>query len=1523
MSVTLSGDTEAIQEAKADLNNRQKFARILMVDTAYHSHHMECCAEPYSKSLKSCRILAEPSNDSVLWVSSVYGPAGSPSTDELTGRYWRENMVQAVLFNEALERILIERGPFDAAIEIGPHPALKGPATQTMKSLLGSAIAYKGTLDRTKNDVLAFGDCLAFLSTLPVAASVNLEKYAATFIGSETLPTPRVVKGLPPYSWDHTQRHYRESRLTRQYLNKTVLPHELLGVRTPDDSAQELRWRNILKPSAVPWIKDHRFQGHIILPAAAYCIMALDAARFLTGNQPAQMVEIQDLEIFNAISTEEDSPGVETIFSLRPSETRSSSGSDIIEGSFLLSSTVVDGNLPMRKAVGGRVAIVLGDPRPDVLPLISQNHYKPEMTPVDLEAFYTSMQDIGLGYTGPFRALSSMKRRMNLSTATLEKPHLLDTSDLRVRPALVDVCFQAAFAAFAAPGDGALWTAFLPQKIHRLRFNLALCDVCVEQSQPSQLSVDAYITEFHPATSQTKANFAGDIEVFNGQGQMEIQIEGINVSSLAAQTEDDDRELYLRTVWGLDPASKMVAVTDNEDSVDQELLDSCRRIARFYHSNRLDYQSLTEKTRPSAPDPLLIFVESNPYLREIKSFDTVESIDRLIQDSPNQPLLNSVRVCGEHMPSLVPGVIDYVMREASMFSRINRQLKLLIEQIVHRYPHMNILEIASEETVTASVFESLGSAFMSYTVARVDNPPSSEPSFKVTKISQSKLVRSEFDIHQDALDQGYKAESYDLVIASYTVRKAGSLEDLLGSLHRLIRPGGYLVILDSTIESFKQKLLRCFSSLPPGPDLAPIEWNDALSGARFTDSPQVFQQNEGRLSLVVCQAMNESTKWLRSPLNIKQHDNFMGEVLIVGGKQPEVQAIAQDLTDALAHACWNGQITRADAFEDVMDSSILDTLKAAVILADLDEPVIATMDHAKLNSIQRICSPNRQVLWLVSRSYKDNPYHNASIGMGRCIKAETPQFDLQFLDLDVVQGSGKVAAEAFLRLALANSADLQSQLWTTEHEIAVKDLKLFIPRLLPLKPLNDRLNSIRRVVSREISMAKSTVQIVGVENMGTFSHKAKSLGPISSNRILTSDIVVIKVKLSSLFAVKIGASCSVHVCPGYDTSNWKSVIALSPINSSYIIVPAHCTYPIEVDPENTEDFLGLVVSFLVCQSVPIWGRSGAVILHEPGALIAFALGSLLTASQRLLCFTSDPHHQGEARSNRVYIHPQTTERRLRAVMPPDTVCIMNFSSDDNALSETMKRALSVSNSYFPRSSFFNLIGAGQEKHMALGMEALKEAVSRSAGVLRSRNLPSHGRSVTPVRNIVKNGYRSLLEIVDWTECLTVPEICQQVKPPTVFSNSKTYILVGLAGELGQSLCKLMVTSGVRYLIIMSRQPIREPKWRDELEGMGAKVLIESVDAAKMGDVIRLRDYLTQNMPPVAGIVNGAMVLSDGLFADMSLDSFERVLRPKVEGSKNLDRAFSSVNLDFFIMFSSLTAVAGNRGQSNYAAANMV
>ena len=64
-----------------------------------------------------------------------------------------------------------------------------------------------------------------------------------------------------------------------------------------------------------------------------------------------------------------------------------------------------------------------------------------------------------------------------------------------------------------------------------------------------------------------------------------------------------------------------------------------------------------------------------------------------------------------------------------------------------------------------------------------------------------------------------------------------------------------------------------------------------------------------------------------------------------------------------------------------------------------------------------------------------------------------------------------------------------------------------------------------------------------------------------------------------------------------------------------------------------------------------------------------------------------------------------------------------------------------------------------------------------------------------------------------------------------------------------------------------------------------------------------------------------MVLHDSLFSDMSLETMQKVLGPKIDGTYNLDQFFYDDELDFFILFSSSACVIGNSGQANYAAAN--
>ena len=84
----------------------------------------------------------------------------------------------------------------------------------------------------------------------------------------------------------------------------------------------------------------------------------------------------------------------------------------------------------------------------------------------------------------------------------------------------------------------------------------------------------------------------------------------------------------------------------------------------------------------------------------------------------------------------------------------------------------------------------------------------------------------------------------------------------------------------------------------------------------------------------------------------------------------------------------------------------------------------------------------------------------------------------------------------------------------------------------------------------------------------------------------------------------------------------------------------------------------------------------------------------------------------------------------------------------------------------------------------------------------------------------------------------------------------------------------------------------------------------------------LSKTIRETMPPVAGVANGAMVLRDTTLYEMDADGLNMVLKPKVDGTVYLDEVYQDASLDFFILFSSITCVFGNSGQSSYTAANM-
>ena len=105
------------------------------------------------------------------------------------------------------------------------------------------------------------------------------------------------------------------------------------------------------------------------------------------------------------------------------------------------------------------------------------------------------------------------------------------------------------------------------------------------------------------------------------------------------------------------------------------------------------------------------------------------------------------------------------------------------------------------------------------------------------------------------------------------------------------------------------------------------------------------------------------------------------------------------------------------------------------------------------------------------------------------------------------------------------------------------------------------------------------------------------------------------------------------------------------------------------------------------------------------------------------------------------------------------------------------------------------------------------------------------------------------------------------------------------------------------------------------ENGGAKIVVVISDVSSESEVARTFADIARTMPPLAGVVHAAMVLDDGLLADLDATRLHRVLAPKMSGAWNLHQQTRELPLDFFLLYSSMSSVIGNRGQANYAAAN--
>ncbi|MDC0680904.1 type I polyketide synthase [Sorangium atrum] len=129
-------------------------------------------------------------------------------------------------------------------------------------------------------------------------------------------------------------------------------------------------------------------------------------------------------------------------------------------------------------------------------------------------------------------------------------------------------------------------------------------------------------------------------------------------------------------------------------------------------------------------------------------------------------------------------------------------------------------------------------------------------------------------------------------------------------------------------------------------------------------------------------------------------------------------------------------------------------------------------------------------------------------------------------------------------------------------------------------------------------------------------------------------------------------------------------------------------------------------------------------------------------------------------------------------------------------------------------------------------------------------------------------------------------------------------------EIGRSVAKILANREVRATL-------------DAIRAAGGEALYVPADVNDARAVAAALDGVRRALGPVTAIVHGAGVLADKLVAEKTVEQFERVFSTKVDGLRALLGATAGDPLKAIVLFSSIAARGGNKGQCDYAMANEV
>ncbi len=204
---------------------------------------------------------------------------------------------------------------------------------------------------------------------------------------------------------------------------------------------------------------------------------------------------------------------------------------------------------------------------------------------------------------------------------------------------------------------------------------------------------------------------------------------------------------------------------------------------------------------------------------------------------------------------------------------------------------------------------------------------------------------------------------------------------------------------------------------------------------------------------------------------------------------------------------------------------------------------------------------------------------------------------------------------------------------------------------------------------------------------------------------------------------------------------------------------------------------------------------------------------------------------------------------------------------------------------------------------------------------------------TPLQVALRGGVRHAQELT----AVEVPEGAATAGP---WREQGVYLLTGGLGGIGLVVADHLAVTAKAKLVLVSRRGLPPRSLWDEwvtlrpgdrttalvqrvqdFERRGAEVAVAAADVTDRAAMAAVVRDARARFGALHGIVHAAGVLDDGLIQMRTPERAARMLAPKLTGARVLDEVTAEQPPELFVVFGSISGLAGIPGQCDYAAAN--